>query len=139
MQHVTPSETSPLGIALKPDELHALYLVGHELFERGAFVKAANVFRLIVLVEPLHVESWQALGACHEELDDVTTAGALYRVGFIMGGHDAKLGFLQARSLWRGGDHAEARMVLDALDVRGSDSEVQAGITALYEALEVSP
>jgi len=121
----------PLGIELAVGELDALYLAGHGLFEQGDFRRAADVFRFMVLVEPLFTEAWQGLGKCHEEADDIETAALMYEAGYRLGGNDPTLGFLCARALMRAGDAVSAREKLAELDSLELEPRFAEGIAAL--------
>lgn len=125
------ADARPLGITLGREELDALYLAGHTLTEQGDFRRAADVFRFIVLVEPLMTEAWQGLGNCHSELDDAETAALIYEAGFRLGGNDPKLGFLCALTLARCGDTAGARDRLAELAELDLEPHFRAGVRAL--------
>ncbi len=129
--HASFQEGRPLGVELSGDELQALYLAGHTLFEQGDFRRAADVFRFMVLVEPLFAEAWQGLGNCHEELDDTETAALLYEAGFRLGGNDSTLGFLCARALAKMGDSAGVRDKLAELGELALEPHIAAGVKAL--------
>jgi Flp pilus assembly protein TadD len=133
MNHVPVTSDRPLGVTLDAEELDALYSVGHDLYERAEYPRAAEVFRLLVATEPLHVEGWQALGACHEQLDDLETASGLYEIGYRMGGNEPKLGFLCARAAWLDGDAARTRDMLEDLRGRELDETIGAGVRALEQ------
>lgn len=138
MDYLGTSSTDdrPLGAALGAEELDALYSVGHDLYERADYPRAAEVFRLLIAAEPLHVEGWQALGACHEQLDDPETACGLYEIGYRMGENDPKLGFLCARASWLAGDAEGTRTMLEDLKDRELDATIAAGVDALQQLLE---
>ncbi len=129
----------PLGVALGAEELDALYSVGHDLYERSDYFRAAEVFRLLVAAEPLHVEGWQALGACHEQVDDLETACGLYEIGYRMGGNEPKLGFLCARASWLAGDTERTRDMLEDLQTRELDDTITMGVRALEQLLGRAP
>lgn len=138
MDYLDTSATSdcPLGVALGAEEFGALYSVGHDLYERDDYQRAAEVFRLLVAAEPLHVEGWQALGACHEQLDDLETACGLYEIGYRMGGNEPKLGFLCARASWLAGDSERTRIMLEDLEDRELDDTIASGVRALGQLVE---
>ncbi|MCC6900357.1 MAG: tetratricopeptide repeat protein [Polyangiaceae bacterium] len=125
----------PLGVSLSSDELQALYLAGHTLFEQGSFRQAADVFRFAVLVEPLFAEAWQGLGRCHDEVGEPETAALIYETGFRLGGNDATLGYLSARALMQCGERVEARERLAELNELDLEPHVAAGVAALEQIL----
>ncbi|MBK8999204.1 MAG: hypothetical protein IPM35_26060 [Myxococcales bacterium] len=126
-------EGRPLGVELSSEELQAMYLAGHALFEQGDFRRSADVFRFMVLVEPLFAEAWQGLGKCHEELDDTETAALMYEAGFRLGGNDPTLGFLCARALAKTGDPSGARDKLAELAELELEPHIAAGVQALQQ------
>ena len=125
-----------LASSPSPQELDALYAVGHALFERGDFRKAADVFRFVALADPLRGSAWWALGACHEELDDPEVAATLYDLGFRCGGQPAELGFLCARARARAGDASGARSMLEELSELELSAEVATAKARLETTLE---
>lgn len=128
-------DARPLGIALGAAELEALYLVGHTFFEQGDFRRAADVFRFLVLAEPLFAEGWQGLGKCHEEEDDIEAAALMYEAGFRLGGNDPTLGFLCAHALRRVGDTTGAARKLEELGDLELDPKIAAGVATLKQLI----
>jgi uncharacterized protein HemY len=135
---LSPGNTSgkPLDVELTADELNALFVVGRELYERNDFTRAANTLRLLVLVEPLFVEGWQLLGACHEELSDFEVAARMYETGCRMGGNDPRLALLAARASVRDGDMASAARWLAEIEDWELDDELEPALSALRSVLE---
>ena len=128
----------PLGMSLGSDELQALYLAGHTLFDHGNFQQAADVFRFTVLMEPLFAEAWQGLGRCHDEVGDAEAAALVYETGFRLGGNDPTLGYLSARALMQNGEKSEARERLEELAELDLEPHLAAGVAALQQILGVA-
>jgi predicted Zn-dependent protease len=126
----------PLGVSLTVDQMNALYFTGYQLFGMGDFMRAAAAFRLLVLCEPLHVEAWHALGACHEELDQMLVAATVYSAGFYLGGSSPLVGILAARAYIRHGDTAEALQIVEELREVGLPEELEAAFAELERAVE---
>ncbi len=57
-----------------------LYAIGRMFYERQDHVRAADVFRLLVLAAPTEARGWLALAASHEAADDDDRARELYRI-----------------------------------------------------------
>ena len=126
----------PLGIQLTADQMNALYFTGYSLIEAGRYQDAANALRFLLLCEPLHIEAWQALGMCHEELDDFTCAAKLFETGFRLGGGHATLGVLAARAFFKAGDlGAAAHMAaeLRELPLEEPHRRATAAVSAMIE------
>ena len=123
----SPHETRGL-YSMRPEQFDAIYAVGHLLFQAEDFVRAADVFRFLLLAEPDRTGTWLALGACHERLDEHDLAGALYETGFRIDNQAVELGLLAARARARTGDRQRARELLD--DVAHSDPPEQTRIKA---------
>jgi tetratricopeptide (TPR) repeat protein len=104
---------------LEREAFDALYAVGHTLFQAEDYVRAADVFRFLLLAEPKRTSAWLALGACHEHLDEHDVAASLYEAGFRLDSQAIDLGLLAARARARSGEHAEAEQLLD--DVARAD------------------
>jgi Flp pilus assembly protein TadD len=136
MVTVTPSDAHPLGIALSAEELKAMYLAGHTLYEAEQFERAAAIFRLLAMSEPLYTAAWQALGACHERLEDPVTAAKIYYTGFLLGGEAPEIGFACARARWLADDPAGAADMLESLEVCQLSPDLQRNVHALRNLME---
>jgi hypothetical protein len=129
---VEPNDAQPLGIALSGEQIEALYRAGHSLLGRDPR-RAADVFRLLALCEPLYADAWHALGSCHEELGELDLAATLYETGFLLGGHAPVLGLLAARAYHLAGEAEQTARLLDALDELELPDTIGAGARALAE------
>ena len=116
--------------------MNALYFTGFSLVEAGRHREAAHALRFLLLCEPLHVEAWQALGTCHEQLDDPEGAARVFETGFRMGGMQTSLGLLAARALVNAGDaSAAARLMEELSELELSEAEQRAA-NALNRVVE---
>lgn len=70
------------------DDQDSIYAVGRTLYERGDYVNAAHVSRLLALVAPRRSRSWTTLAACHDALGDAERARALYGLALTVDEHD---------------------------------------------------
>jgi Flp pilus assembly protein TadD len=105
------------------EEVEAVYAIGHTYYAREDFRRAADVFRLLVLTRPQEARGWTALGACHDAVDEVEQAEALYEAALL-----APLGEV---------DRDRARVFLARLLAsQGRLDEAQAHVDAL-EGLEL--
>lgn len=105
-----------------PRQLDAFYAVGHQLYELGDFARAADLFRYVVFVESRRAAAWWALGACHEQIDDLEAAAAVYACGFAQVPDEPELALLAARAFARSGERESAR----ELCARARDHELTA-------------
>ncbi len=126
----------PLGIELTVDQMNTLYFAGHSLMEAGRHQQAAHALRFLLLCEPLHVEAWQALGMCHEELDDLACAASLFETGYRLGGEHPTLGVLAARAFLNAGNLDAAKSLaveLEELPLDETHRKATAAVTAMIE------
>lgn len=100
-------------------EIDAYYAVGKLLYDNDDFRKAADVFRLVALLDPTRCDAWWALGACHEQEGDLETAAAMYETGFHLGEQPIEVGLLAARALHRTGERARAQEIIELLKWEG--------------------
>lgn len=64
--------------------IEAIYAIGHMLLEQQRATEAAKVFRVMLRLVPEDERGWLGLGACHEELDDLSIAAELYGTGWTV-------------------------------------------------------
>jgi cytochrome c-type biogenesis protein CcmH/NrfG len=62
----------------------ALYAAGHYMLERSRVEDAAVLFRTMLLADAADERGWLALGACHEQLEQLAMAEELYAAGAQM-------------------------------------------------------
>jgi hypothetical protein len=127
---VEPNDAQPLGIALSGEQIEAMYLAGHALLGRDPR-RAADVFRLLALCEPLYADAWHALGSCHEELGELDVAATIYETGFLLGAKAPVLGLMAARAYWLAGEAEHTARLLETLDELELPEAVAAGARAL--------
>ncbi|MCE7891556.1 MAG: hypothetical protein KJ015_32850 [Myxococcales bacterium] len=96
-------------------EIDAYYAVGKLLYDNDDFCRAADVFRLVALLDPRRGDAWWALGACHEQEGELETAAAMYETGFHLGEQPIDIGLLAARALYRTGERARAQEIIELL------------------------
>jgi Flp pilus assembly protein TadD len=136
VQSTSNTSGKPLNVELTAEEMNGLFVLGRELYEREDFLRAGDVLRLLVLVEPLHVEGWQVLGACHEQLEEFAVASQMYETGCRLGGNEPRLGLLAARAAIRDGDVGAAREWLAEIACWELDAELDLAMSALRSAIE---
>lgn len=118
------------------EALEAFYAVGFQLFEQGDYSRAADVFRYVVVSDQGRADAWWALGACHEQIDDLELAASLYEIGFNMSGHDATLGLLAARARAASGDMDAGRELMQRVAELELDAEQRSRFEAVWRLLE---
>jgi uncharacterized protein HemY len=98
-------------------EVAAFYEVGRMLYDSSDFQRAAEVFRLVALLDPTNGDGWQALGACHEQQGELGVAAVVYETGFHLGGASVELALLAARAFARSNEADKAWELVE--QVRG--------------------
>ncbi len=132
MQQTTHAQTDPTALGaileswLRPtpevdpnQQAEAVYAIGHAYYAREDFRRAADVFRLLVLTRPQEARGWTALAACHDAVDDVEHAEALYEAALLapIGEHERdRARVFLARLLASQGRTAEAREHVEAIE-----------------------
>lgn len=121
-----------LAPSIEPAEQRALFAAGHILYARDEYERAADVFRFIVLADPLDADAWWALGACHEQLGDFEAAALQYENAFRFGEARADVGLLWTRALIRAGstDAKEALNEVAELELDGVQSRQLSALRA---------
>jgi len=118
------------------EQLEAFYAVGKLLYDQGAIRRAAEIFRYVLSVDARRANAWLALGACHEQLDDLEIAASLYEFGFRVSGHDPELGLLGARARAAVGDLTEAAELLEAVAELGLDEQQRERLAAVRATMQ---
>ncbi len=117
----------------REQKLDAIYALAHELFENGDYARAADLFRYMIVVEPLREDGWWGLGACHERLEDYEIACEIYETGFELGSIDLGLRWADVRL--QIGDDDGAREVLEQVLEQDDSETVVAAVRAMERAM----
>jgi Flp pilus assembly protein TadD len=102
--------------SIDSSERDALFAAGHILYDRGEHERAADVFRFLVVADPLHAASWWALGSCCEQLERLEEAAFMYGNAVRFGEPDPTPALLWVRALLRSGEPQRAAEVLDEIE-----------------------
>jgi tetratricopeptide (TPR) repeat protein len=76
-----------------------LYGAGHWLIEQQRHEDAKHVFRTMLSLAPSDERGWLALGACHEQANELETAARLYRLAPLACGTALRCVIANARVL----------------------------------------
>lgn len=122
--------------SLPASALDAFYAVGHQFFEQGDYFRAADVFRYVVASDSARVDGWWALGACHEQIDELEIAAALYEIAFSLSPDNAEIGLLAARARLASGERDAAHEILEAISNLDIDAPQRKRVAALVRMVE---
>ncbi len=78
------SETLQIAFGVTHDEMEELYGEAYGFYEQEAYVKAADVFRWLVLLNPFISKYWMGLGACQQLLGLFEKALHSYAVAALL-------------------------------------------------------
>ena len=135
MQPATPARAASADPSRVGAAGDALYQIGWELYQRDAFVQAADVFRFLVVIAPSRSDAWWALGACHEQRDDHAVAAEVYETGYRSGEQDLDLGLLCARARSRAGDLVGARRMIAELRGEARDAHALGKVCVIERSM----
>lgn len=71
-------------LGLSDTSLAAFYAVGSQLYDEGSYREAADVFFVCVLLNPLLIECWQALGLSYQQSGSIDLAEEAFRFAHSM-------------------------------------------------------
>lgn len=94
------------------EDVSLLYSLGVNLYERGDYVQAKDIFQRLVLSRPHEVRFWQALGATMQMSASYEEALTAYAMGTLIDDKDPSMHFHAAECLYAIGDHQESSKAL---------------------------
>ncbi len=77
--------------------LEALYTTGLWLMDRGRLTDAIRVFQAMMVCKPTDERGWLALGTCHEQLENLDVAYAIFEAGRHAAGPGIRCEIARAR------------------------------------------
>ena len=95
------------------------------------YEQAAGLFRNLALAQPFRHHSWWGLGACHEALEDWSTAACIYDLGYRLSGSDATLGLFAARAYLKLQKIESAQAILSEINQQHLDEVHSQALSAL--------
>ncbi|MCP5470208.1 MAG: SycD/LcrH family type III secretion system chaperone [Chlamydiales bacterium] len=107
------SETMQFALEISNREMEEMYAEAYAFYEEAHYKRASNIFRFLVMLDPLTSRYWLGLAACLQLLEKYEKALKCYAVVTLIDRHNPEPHY-QAHACYTAlGDEKEAALALE--------------------------